>query len=196
MERLLASLTLLLLAAACGEDARVDVPANGIIRLSDEFTGAFALTGHDGAAYANDAFNGKIGLVYFGFASCPDVCPAALGVMSAALNELSDRELADLQPLFITVDPERDTPEALRARLSHDPRILGLTGPNDAIEAAKKSFKVYAEKEDLPGSALGYTVNHLSLFYVTDRDGRPVVALRDTLTPQQLAAVLRDYIRA
>lgn len=185
----------MLLAAACAPADRVAVPANGVIQLSEEFTGAFALTSHEGAPVATADLKGKVGVIYFGFASCPDVCPAALGTLSAALNLLDEKDLAQLQPLFVTVDPERDTQDALKARLAHDDRILGLTGSREEIEAAKKAFKVYAEREDLPGSALGYTVNHISLFYILDRQGRLTVALRDSLTPPQLAEMLRRSLR-
>ena len=132
-------------------------------------------------------------LVYFGFTSCPDVCPNALGVLSATLNELGPK--ADkIQPVFIALDPERDTPEALRAYLSFDSRILGLTGSEEAIEAATAGFKVFAERKALPGSALGYTIDHSSLFYYVDKQGAPRFAFVDSLTPQQLAALIKPLI--
>ena len=115
----------------------------------------------------------------------------ALGRLSAALNELSAGELADVAPVFITVDPARDTPSALKSFLSFDPRIVGLTGDEAAAEKARDAFKVYAAPEQLPNSALGYTMNHTSLFYVLDRKGKPRVALQDTMAPAEIAAYLR-----
>ncbi len=196
MFRRAASAAVLALFAAttfsgCSKAPEVEVPADGVIRLSDQFSGDFALVDQKGKPVADEDFRGKVAIVYFGFASCPDVCPMALSALSAALNELTDRERDQVAPLFITVDPERDTPEALEAFLSFDDRIVGLTGSPDAAAAARQSFKIYARKVPQPGSALGYTMDHSSLFYIVDRKGQPQLALEDSLTAQQLAEMLR-----
>jgi protein SCO1/2 len=185
-----AALALALLGpVAC---ARQDpVPAEAIIRLSDQFTGDFALVDVDGAPKTDEDFRGKFMLVYFGFATCPDVCPMALARIGQALDELEERDRAAFAPLFITVDPERDTPAALKTYLSFDERLIGLTGETDAVDKARASFKVYAKKVPLPDSALGYTMDHTSLFYVVGPDGKLLFALRDSLTPSELASVLR-----
>lgn len=181
--------------SACGGEPEAPVPADGVVRLSDQFTGEFALTDMNGRQVRTADFKDKVLVVYFGFATCPDVCPMALSRLSAALNELSDAERARLVPLFITVDPERDTPEALKSYLAFDQRITGLTGSPAEIDAARQAFKVYAKKRPLPQSALGYTMDHSSLFYVVDREGRPQIALRDSLTPQELAVILRRSVK-
>ncbi|MEZ5896327.1 MAG: SCO family protein [Parvularculaceae bacterium] len=184
-------------ASVGGETAavpRVEVPAEALIELSSQFSADFALIDQDGAPLSDDDLRGKVLLVYFGFASCPDVCPLALGRLSGALNELTDAERAEIAPLFITVDPDRDTPEAMKSFLSFDDRIIGLTGDRAAVEAAKASFKVYAQAQPLADSALGYTVQHTSLFYLVDRSGQPRFAIQDTLTPQELAEMLRRAI--
>ena len=182
---------ILALAASCGQGDDPNYPAEAVIQLSDQFTGEFDLVDMHGAAKSNADFAGGVQFVYFGFASCPDVCPLALGRMTAALNELSDAERAEVAPLFISVDPERDTPEALRAFLAFDERILGLTGDEEAAAAARAAFKTYAEKRPLPDSALGYTMDHYSLFYVVDRAGQPRIALPDSLNAVEIASVLR-----
>lgn len=192
MKRLLTALMLFALAGCGGP--RVEVPGDAVIRLSDQFSGDFDLVGVNGERVTDEAFRGKVTAVYFGFATCPDVCPMALGTLSAALNELSDRERAEIAPVFITVDPERDTPAALKTFLSFDERLIGLTGTPAAARAARDSFKVFAQRQPLPDSALGYTMDHSSLFYIVDRDGRPQYALQDTLTPAQLAEMLRRNI--
>ncbi|MEO1014024.1 MAG: SCO family protein [Pseudomonadota bacterium] len=179
----------------CGADTQGGLPAAGVIDLSEEFTGDYALIDANGAPVTPESFAGDVAILYFGFASCPDVCPLALGRLTGALNELDAGTLADVTPVFITVDPERDTPEALAAFLSFDERIIGVTGAPDAIEAAKRAFKVYAAKEALPESELGYTVNHTSFFYLVDREGRPRVALKDSLTPEEIAEALRRAVR-
>lgn len=181
---------------ACGREPEVEVPADAVVKLSDAFSSDFALTDTNGAAASDETFRGKVMVVYFGFATCPDVCPLALARLSAAMNELSERDAAALAPVFITVDPERDTPERLKAFLAFDPRIVGLTGSAAAIDKAKMSFKVAARRAPLPGSSLGYTMNHTSLFYLVDREGRVRLALHDTLTPVEMAEMLRRNIRA
>ncbi|MEL7490412.1 MAG: SCO family protein [Pseudomonadota bacterium] len=195
MTRRLLGLIGLCFAAACGGGDSAEIPADGIIRLSDQFAGGFDLVNADGDRVTSEDYKGKVSVIYFGFASCPDVCPLALGLLSAALADLDDDERARLQPVFITVDPERDTPEAMKVYLSsfHED-IVGLTGSPAAVEAARQGFKVYAQKAALEGSALDYTMNHTSLFYVVDKTGAPVLALRDTLTAEQLAAALRRNI--
>ncbi len=191
----LLSVAALAMAGCAGEDRAGGLPAEGVIRLTDQFPGDYALIGADGAARTQASFAGDIAILYFGFASCPDVCPLALSRLSAALEELDPETLDDVTPIFVTVDPERDTPEALADYLSFDERIIGLTGDAEAIEAAKRAFKVYGAKEQLPDSELGYTVNHTSLFYVVDRTGRPRLALKDSLTPAEIAATLEDAVR-
>ncbi|MGF1542927.1 MAG: SCO family protein [Parvularculaceae bacterium] len=180
------------LLAGCGGE---DPPAAGVIALSDQFSSDFNLVDHNGERRSDEDFRGKVMFVYFGFATCPDVCPLALGRMTGALEELKPGELDDVQPLFITVDPERDTPEKLEAYLSFDERILGLTGDLEAAEAARRSFKTFAEKRPLPESELGYTMDHYSLFYLVDRDGQPRVALKDSMTPAEIAASVRRALR-
>ena len=194
MKRRLVALVALFAVAACGGRPSVDVPQDAVIPLSDQFSSDFALIDENGETVVDEDFRDRVMVVYFGFATCPDVCPMALGTLSAALNELSDRERAKLAPVFITVDPERDTPEALKEYLSFDERITGLTGGPEAAKAARESFKVFARKQKLPDSALGYTMDHSSLFYIVDRQGQPQYALQDSLTAQELAAFLRRNI--
>ena len=196
MKPLLAPLaaSLFCLAAACS-DAQPDLSRHpGVIQLSEQFTGAYELVDVNERPVSQTSFAGKITIIYFGFASCPDVCPLALGRLSAALHELDQSTLDNLAPVFITVDPKRDTPDALRAFLSFDARLIGLTGTEDAVDAAKRGFKVYAVEETLQGSTLDYTMNHSSLFYIADRTGAPIVAVKDTVTPTELAAILSDAV--
>ncbi len=177
--------------ASCARETGPDAAAAGLIQLSDQFTGDYELTGLDGAAVTPASFAGRVAVVYFGFASCPDVCPLALSRLSGALNELTPAEAQNVAPVFITVDPERDDADAMRAFLAFDPRLVGLTGAPEAVKAAASAFKVYANRVDIDGSALGYTMDHSSLFYLVDRSGVPLYALRDTLTPEEMAAAIR-----
>lgn len=168
-------------------------PVPGEIELTDLFVADFELVDHNGQPATDERFEGKPMLIYFGFASCPDVCPAALSVLSATLEELG-RDADELQTLFITVDPERDTPEKLKSHLAFDDRLLGLTGSVEAVDAAREKMKVYAAKVELSDSALGYTVDHQSLFFLTDQSGKPVRAFDDSLDPQSLAKAIRPWL--
>lgn len=190
MHRLSPALAALLLAA-CGGGTGDAKPQPGVIELSDQFSADFALIDQNGAVMRDEDIKGRVGVVYFGFASCPDVCPLALGRLSAALNELTPAEREKVAPLFITVDPDRDTPEKLKGFLAFDDRITGLTGERAAIEAVKANFKVFAEPEASADSALGYTMQHTSFFYLIDRAGALKVALEDTLTPAEIASAIR-----
>ena len=108
-------------------------------------------------------------LVFFGFTSCPDICPTTLGTVTAALEELG-ADANKLQPLLISVDPEGDTPTVMKEYLtSFDPRILGLTGTPEQIQAAIRSFRVYASKQPLEGE--DYTMDHSAFIYLMDPKG-------------------------
>lgn len=190
------ALAAFLAAVSCAkEEPSAPLPAEGVIALSDQFSADFALIDQDGRLMRDEDLTGRAALVYFGFATCPDVCPLAMGRLSAALNVLSDKERAKVVPLFITVDPDRDTPEKLKTYLAFDERIIGLTGDRAAIEHAKAGFKVYAEPQTIDDEKLGYTMQHSSLFYLIDPSGKLGVALQDTLTPDQIAAALRASLK-
>ncbi|WP_051881476.1 SCO family protein [Parvularcula oceani] len=185
----LALFGLLPLAAACADER----PRAGEIALNEAFRADFDLVDQTGAPATDERFEGEPMLIYFGFASCPDVCPTALGVMSASLDALG-RRADEIQPLFISVDPERDTPERLSQYLAFDPRILGLTGDEEALREAREAMKVFAAKVPLQDSAMGYTVDHQSMFFLTDASGQPVVALDDAMAPEDIAAVISRYL--
>lgn len=149
----------------------------------------FTLTDHFGQVRQDEDFAGKVMFIYFGYASCPDICPAALSVMSATLNELGNKA-DDVQALFITIDPERDTSELLKAHLSFDDRILGLTGSLDQAAAARKGVKAYAQRYEMPESALGYAMEHQDFFYITDKQGTPLYIVDGSQPPQRVANVI------
>ncbi len=191
----LASALAAALVSSCGgEPNSAPLPPNGVIALPDQFSADFTLIDQDGKVMRDEDLKGRAAIVYFGFATCPDVCPLALGRLSAALNELSEKERARIVPLFITVDPDRDTPEAIKSYLSFDTRITGLTGDREAVEHAKAGFKVFAEAEPIEDAKLGYTMQHSSLFYLVEKSGKLSFALQDTLTPSELATAMRNAL--
>ena len=182
-------------STGCARESATPLPKEGVVALSEQFTGDFALVDKNGVARTDEDFEGKVMLVYFGFTYCPDVCPGDVNVMSAALNELG-ADADKVAPVFISVDPERDTPQTLSDYFAFDERIIPLTGTVEAALAARQGFKLFAEKEQLPDSALEYTVNHGRFFYITDRNGQPELAIIGGIDPQGLAALLRRNIDA
>lgn len=185
------------LSVACdrfGETGNTAPPMAGVIELSDAFSGDYALIDQNGQPFSSAELKGKVQLVYFGFATCPDVCPLALGRMSVALDELRQQDRDKIAAIFITVDPERDTPAKLKQYLNFDKRIIGLTGSASAAAQAREGFKVYASRVDHAQSEIGYTMDHSSLFFVVNRDGQPIWALEDTLDPQLIAKMVRKAL--
>ena len=132
--------------------------------------GPFKLVSHEGRTVTEADFVGQPHLVFFGFTHCPDVCPTTLFQISEVLRATGTKG-RDLRALFITVDPERDTPDVLRSYLaSFDERIVGLTGDSAAVESAVKAFRVYARK--VPTTDGDYTMEHTSIIYLMDGDNR------------------------
>lgn len=129
----------------------------------------FELVDQNGRTVRSEDLRGRWQLVFVGFTSCPDICPTTLTNITAAMEELGP-EADKVQPVLITVDPERDTPPVMKEYLSaFDPRILGLTGTPAQIEAALKSFRVYAAKRPLEGG--DYTMDHSAFIYLMDTEG-------------------------
>ncbi|WOI53326.1 SCO family protein [Parvularcula sp. LCG005] len=181
----------ILVLAACSEQA--DLPRRDVIELNATFDADFDLVDANGDAATDERFEGKPMLIYYGFTACPDVCPAALGAMTATLDGLG-KDAAKVQPLFITVDPKRDTPDRLKDHLAYDGRILGLTGTDEALTAGRKAMNVYAKEVPLENSAMTYTVDHQRLFYITDKAGAPIYALPDTTPTDTIVALLREQL--
>lgn len=147
--------------------------------------GAFALTDHNGQAVTNESWPGKHKLVFFGFTHCPDICPAALDKMTAALNTLGDKA-KNVQPLFITIDPARDNAETMKAYLgNYHPSIVGLTGTEAQIKQVEEAYKVYAAKVDT-GTPV-YTMAHSSFVFLMSPDDELLEIYRDTDPADQMA---------
>jgi len=133
--------------------------------------GPFTLTDHTGRRVTDQDFRGKYMLVYFGFTFCPDVCPTGLQVMAAALDQLGPKA-EEIIPIFISVDPERDTPEQLAQYVpSFHPRLIGLTGSPEEIQSVAKAYRVYFRKVKDEKSTAEYTIDHTSIIYLMDPNG-------------------------
>jgi protein SCO1/2 len=153
--------------------------------------GPFQLTDQDGRTVTDRDLSGKPFLVFFGFTHCPEICPTTLFEISETLRKLgtdADRTRA----LFITVDPERDTPKVLKDYLSNfDPHISGLTGGADAIAAAAKAYRAIYRK--VPLDQGGYTMDHTAIVYLMDKQGRFVAPFSLKRTTEVSAAELRKH---
>ena len=133
--------------------------------------GPFALTDQNGKRVTDKDFRGRYTLVFFGFTNCPDVCPSALQVMTAALDKLGDKG-AQITPVFVSIDPERDTSAQLANYLkSFHPRLVGLTGTPAEVEAVTKAYRVYVKKVPDPKSSAGYSFDHSAIIYLMGPDG-------------------------
>lgn len=154
--------------------------------------GAFELTDHMGAQATNDSYAGRYRIVYFGFTFCPDICPTELQSISAALDRLGSNA-AKFQPLFITIDPERDDVDAMAAYVSHfHPSFIGLTGSSAEIEKAAQTFKIYYAKAPNADDPKDYTMNHSSFIYVMDCEGRYIRHISQGASPEEIAATLAE----
>lgn len=161
-----------------------------VLATASAVGGPFNLVDQNSRAVTDADFKGRPFLVFFGFTHCPDVCPTTLFEVSEVLRALDRNEAA--QALFVTVDPERDTPEKLKDYLaSFDPRVTGLTGSREAIDAMLKSYRVYAKKVPTDG---GYTMDHIALVYLMDKQGRFVAPFNLKRRPEEAAADLRKYL--
>jgi len=153
--------------------------------------GSFALIDHTGSSRTERDFRGKLLLIYFGFTYCPDICPTDLQNIGLALDQLgavSDK----VQPLFVTVDPERDTPAHLAEYVpTFHPRLIGLTGDTSAIRAAADAYKVYYTK--VPNERGDeYTVDHTAFTYLIGADGKYLGFLPPGTAPERIADILRQ----
>ncbi len=145
------------------------------------------LTDHNGKRRALADFRGKVVMVFFGFTHCPDACPTALVEIAQVVKELGP-DGASVQGLFVTVDPERDTPQVLKQYVpSFSPAFLGLYGDAEATERAAKEFKVYYRKQPAQGG--GYSVDHSAGTFILDREGRLRLYAQHGLGP---AVLLHD----
>jgi len=152
--------------------------------------GPFTLVDDSGKTVSDRDFRGKWMLVYFGYTHCPDACPTALSHIDNALDDLGPKGAASVVPLFVTVDPERDTPAVLHDYLSaFDVHIHGLSGSDDQIAAAETEYRVYAAKH--PDPAGGYSMDHSSIIYVMNPQGQFVANFTHETTVDAMVAKLR-----
>ncbi|CAN5560367.1 SCO family protein [soil metagenome] len=156
--------------------------------------GPFTLTDQTGKRVSDTDFRGKYMLIFFGYTYCPDVCPTELQVMSAALDQLGS-SAGKIQPIFITIDPERDTPELMKAYVANfHPRLIGLTGSPAEIAAAGKAYRVYYARAKGYETAKDYLMDHSTILYLMGPDGKYVTHSTYSTDAKALADDLRNAI--
>ncbi|OAO04108.1 electron transporter [Sphingomonadales bacterium EhC05] len=159
--------------------------------------GEFTLTNQDGEKASDTDFSGQYRIVYFGYSYCPDVCPIDLANLMLGLKQ-AEKDDADravkIQPLFITIDPERDTPEVLKQYVANfHPRLIGLTGkPEEIAEVAKKFLIIYDKRDD--ESTTEYLVDHSRQAYLFGPNGEPLALLSFDGTPRQVADEIAQWV--
>src|SRR3954447_21925916 len=154
--------------------------------------GPFQLTDQAGQTVTEKNLQGRPSLIFFGFTHCPDVCPTSLFEISEVLRAMG-KDADRVNAYFISVDPERDTEDAMKDYLSSfDPHLKGLTGSPDAVCKVISEYRVYAKK--VPLKEGGYTMDHTALIYLMDRDGKFVSPFNLKRTPEQAAADLKRYL--
>jgi protein SCO1/2 len=183
---------------------RPDTPAEGrradAARLMNELMtgktpvgGPFTLTDPSGRRRSLSDFRGKLVLLYFGYAYCPDVCPTDLLAIGQLIRSL-DADGDEVQPLFVTLDPERDTREVLRAyATSFHPRFVSLSGTEDEIRRVATSYKVFFEKVTPPGVNT-YLIDHSAYVFLLDREGRFITLFPPGTPQERMAVILREQL--
>ncbi|MFK7941645.1 MAG: SCO family protein [Paracoccaceae bacterium] len=156
--------------------------------------GPFELTAHTGERMTDKDVIDRPALIYFGYTFCPDICPIDVQIMADAVEILNQKGI-DVRPVFVTVDPERDTPQELAyyAEAMH-PKMLALTGTKDEIRAAADAYKVFYQRVEMPGSAAGYLMNHTGFTYLMTPEQGITAAFRRDFPPAQIAADIESVL--
>jgi protein SCO1 len=195
MKKLLAilALTPLLVLGGCDKLSHKQPTFQNTDVTGLDYAKGFALTDHNGKPRTLADFKGKVVVLFFGYTQCPDVCPTTMAEMAAVLKELGP-SADEVQVLFVTLDPERDTPALLAQYVpAFDKRFLGLYGDTAQIAKTAKEFKVFYAK--VPGSAPGsYSIDHTAGSYVFDRDGKLRLFIRHGQGPGPIAHDIRQLL--
>lgn len=160
----------------------------------EDLGGDFTLISKDGEVSLSD-FKGKVVVMYFGFMTCPEVCPQSMTVISSALARLNQAELNATQAILVSVDPNRDTPERLEEYTQfYHSNLIGLTGTTDDIDRVTTQYGAYYDIAEIASVTQDYGVEHSSRYYVIDRQGKLVGAMRHSTTPNELYTQILELL--
>jgi cytochrome oxidase Cu insertion factor (SCO1/SenC/PrrC family) len=165
-----------------------------VVAGASQIGGAFTLTNNKGEAVSDEDYKGKLMLVFFGYTFCPDVCPTELNVMAQVVQGLG-ADAKEVAPVFITVDPERDTVAVLNDYVqAFDPSIIGLTGTNEQITSVKKLYRAYGQAVDKDKDPEFYLVDHTSFTYLMGRDGKLVTVFSYGTKPEEIISKIEEIL--
>ncbi len=192
---------ILLVTVAIGAGIYFFSPEFNAQRLSrDTYTGeaqiggGFTLTDQNGKPRSDAEFRGKYMLVFFGFTNCPSICPPGMMNMTQAMESLGEAN-KNIVPIFITVDPERDTPERMKEFLSNFyPSFIGLTGKPEDAKAVESAYKVYSSKVEAKDQPDGYMMDHSGFIYLMDRNGKYLTHFTYDAEPKKLVSGIKEAI--
>jgi protein SCO1/2 len=191
-----ALLALALLAVSLGGCQRGSAPPP---LAGARIGGPFLLTDQDGRSYSSERLKGRYAIVYFGYTFCPDVCPMDMAVLGKGLKAFEARDparAARVQPVFITVDPERDTPAVLKQYVAaFHPRLIGLTGSAATIAAVEKAYAAIGQKQAPVKGATGYLVQHSRMATLFGPDGAPIALVPVDADAAQVTDTLATWVR-
>ncbi|WP_028299931.1 SCO family protein [Oceanospirillum beijerinckii] len=164
-------------------------------QTSAQIGGTFVLQSADGPFDLSQQGD-KLNVIYFGYTQCPDICPTSLSVMAHAFKQLPEEAMSRLQGILISVDPERDTLEHLKnyTEFFHS-NIVGLTDTPENIKALAARYGAFYRKAEIAGSAMGYAVDHTSIFYLTNSQGQVVETVSHSASPDDLLAALKRQLK-
>jgi protein SCO1/2 len=159
--------------------------------------GPFTLVDQNGREVRDEEFRGRLMLVYFGYTYCPDMCPLGLSTIASALDALPAEDRDQVVPVFITVDPERDTVAVMKDYVGQfSPQLVGLTGSQAQIDAAVRAYRVYARRSSTEGADGRYLVDHSTFTYLINRDGKYLAHFGHATPPEEMAQRIEETIGA
>jgi protein SCO1/2 len=189
----LGAIAAILLASKDGPLSIVDRGSVGTPAIG----GPFQLVDQTGKTVSDADYRGRFMLIYFGYSFCPDVCPTALSVMADAMDQVPEAARAKIQPIFITIDPERDTVALMKDYVAQFyPTLIGLTGTPEQTAAAAKAYRSYFKKNEATKTQENYLMDHSSIVYLMGPDGRFLTNFTHETTPEKMAAKLREVAGA
>jgi protein SCO1/2 len=171
--------------------------ANNTVVSSGQATigGAFSLVNQDGKPVTEATYHGKWTLIFFGFTNCPDVCLIAAHTISDAMKQLDTKTRAQITPLFVTLDPERDTPERMKKWLNdYSPDFVGLTGTKEQVREARDRYKVYSQIRKISPDGKEYLIDHSSFMYLMDPNGQYVAHFPHNVALEKLLEGIRSNL--
>jgi len=199
MNKTLAGLGFAGLVAAMSLSACQPKPAEKPPLEGATIGGDFTLVDEDGKTFSSDSLKGKYRILYFGYTFCPDACPTDMAVLGKAMRQLDAKDSAlsaKIQPLFVSVDPARDTPAVLKQFTdAFYPRLIGLTGSDAQIAKIAKQYAISYRKEPASAGASGYLMDHPRVAFLFDPDGKPIEMLPVDANADAVVADLEKWVR-